>query len=73
MLAVNSSAVSPDATLTGESARTDAMIEIHHIASRSKTLVWVGEPRSLDEVEIETVYMSDFDIPAAGICPRRIT
>lgn len=71
MLAGNSSAASPDTTLTGRSARTDTVIENHHVSSRSKTLVWVGEPRSLEEVE--TVYTSDFDIPAAGICPRRIT
>jgi len=70
MLAEDSSAVSPDTTLTGRSARTGAVIEVHHVSSRSKTLVWVGEPRSL---EVKTVYTSDFGIPAAGICPRRIT
>ena len=70
MLAGDSSAVSPDITLTGRGARTDAVIEVHQVSSRSKTLVQVGEPRSLG---VERVYTSDFGIPAAGICPRRIT
>lgn len=49
--------------------RSDAVIQLGCDSSRSKTLVWVGEPRA----EHETVSTSDFGIPAIGIHPRRIT